>query len=104
LASNIRLGDNEVAVAANISTIQANENARAALHEASKRIAAQSKKTNVECEHQQESVPVQNEDTSHGACAVSEDVIANRPPEKPPRQCSKSQTARASCSRNKKRK
>jgi hypothetical protein len=111
LTSNIRLGDNEVPVAANISTIQANPRkeftaniATAALHEALKRIAAQSKKTNAESEHQQESFPVQNEGASHSACSISEDVIANRPPEKPPRQCSKSQTARASCSSNKKRK
>jgi hypothetical protein len=40
LTSNIRLGDNEVAVAANISTIQANKNATTTLHEALKRIAA----------------------------------------------------------------
>jgi hypothetical protein len=97
LTSNIRLGDNEGAVAANISTIQANENARAALFEASKRIVAQSMKTNIESEHQQETFPVQNE-------GVVEELIANRPPEKPPRQCPKSQNTRVSSSRNKKRK
>jgi hypothetical protein len=47
LATNISLGNNEIAVAATISTIQANENARAALHEAKKKIAEQDKKENI---------------------------------------------------------
>jgi hypothetical protein len=102
LATNISLGNNEIAVAATISTIQANENARAALHEAKKKIAEQDKKENIEGGTRlQESL---SEHDSDRTGFEVDDAGTTRPPKKPPRLCSNSQTNRAGCNRNRKRK